>query len=333
MPFQPWLTQSSRASRIQPQKSLRPRSSTRVSGPATQAAEVAELAVDLGVELLVLVAADVVLGPAVGLVGVHEEHVLVAEREEVGAGAVFDLLGPLAVGLVEGAEVLPVAQVGGLEEAGGVALVAGAVVLVADEGVVGVALLPAAGIEDDALGEFAGGPWSAGPRGRVKGDDGVLGQGDPVVEVGVVGLVDADAVAGHVGDDGGDGHALHDVAAVEVVALLPSKRFAEGGLVVAPVEEVAAADVLPTGEVDRAGGVGDLLQVAEVVAAVPVDGAVDVVPAALGRDEVVAGAVFVGDEFFAEFVGLHEVVVEVPHLERLHEALVRRSGVGWVSWR
>ena len=142
-----------------------------------------------------------------------------------------------------------------------------------------------------------------------------------------MGLVDADAVAGHVGDDGGDGHALHDVAAVEVVALLALERFAEGGLVVAPVEEVAAADVLPTGEVDRAGGVGDLLQVAEVVAAVPVDGAVDVVPAALGRDEVVAGAVFVGDEFFAEFVGLHEVVVEVPHLEDSMKHLC--GALGW----
>ena len=87
-------------------------------GSSEQAAELAELAVDLRVKLLVLVAADVVLGPAVGQVGVHEEHVLVAEWEEVGAGAVFDFLGPLAVGSVEGAEVLPVAQVGGLEEAG-----------------------------------------------------------------------------------------------------------------------------------------------------------------------------------------------------------------------
>ena len=188
-------------------------------------------------------------------------------------------------------------------------------VLVADEGVVGVALSPTAGVEDDAFGELAVGPGWLALGGGVQGDDGVLGQGDPVVEVGVVGLVDADAVAGHVGDDGGDGHAFHDVAAVEVVALVALERFAQGGLVVAPVEEVAAADVLPTGEVDRAGGVGDLLQVAEVVAAVPVDGAVDVVPAALGRDEVVAGPEFVGDELFAEFVGLHEVVVEVPHLE------------------
>ena len=70
-----------------------------------------ELAVDLGVELLDLVAPDVVLGFAVGPVGVHEQHVLVAEREEVGAGAVFDLLGPLSIGLVEGADVLPVPQV------------------------------------------------------------------------------------------------------------------------------------------------------------------------------------------------------------------------------
>ena len=148
-----------------------------------------------------------------------------------------------------------------------------------------------------------------------------------MVEVGVVGLVDADATAGHVGDDGGDGHAFHDVAAVEVVALVALERFAEGGLVVAPVEEVAAADVLPTGEVDRADGVGDLLQVAEVVAAVPEDGAVDVVPAAFGRDEVVAGPEFVGDELFAEFVGLHEVVVEVPHLRHSGKHLC--GALGW----
>ena len=63
---------------------------------------------------------------------------------------------------------------------------------------------------------------------RVKGDDGVLGQGDPVVEVGVVGLVDADATAGHVGDDGGDGHAFHDVAAVEVVALVALEEVRGG---------------------------------------------------------------------------------------------------------
>ena len=50
-------------------------------GSGEQAAEVAELAVDLGVELLVLVAPDVVLGLAVGPVGVHEQHVLVAKRE------------------------------------------------------------------------------------------------------------------------------------------------------------------------------------------------------------------------------------------------------------
>ena len=81
-------------------------------GAGQQAAEVAEATVAFGVELLILVAADVVLGPAVGLVGVHEEHVLVAEGEEVGAGAVFDFVGQAAVGLVEGAEVLPVHQVG-----------------------------------------------------------------------------------------------------------------------------------------------------------------------------------------------------------------------------
>ena len=110
-------------------------------GAGDEASQVGELAVDLGVELLDLVAPDVVLGFAVGPVGVHEQHVLFAKREEVGAGAVFDLLGPLAVGLVEGSEVLPVPQVGGLEEAGGVALVAGAVVFVADEGVVDIAML------------------------------------------------------------------------------------------------------------------------------------------------------------------------------------------------
>ena len=211
---------------------------------------------------------------------------------------------------------MPVHQVGGFEEAGGVPFVAGAVVLVADEGVVGVAFLPAAGVEDDAFGKPAVGPGWPAFGGRVEGDDGVLGQGDPAIEVGVVRLVDADAVAGHVGDDGGDGHAFHNVAAVEVVAPGALKGFAQGGAVVAPVEEVAAADVLPAGEVDSAAGVGDLLQVAEVVAAVPVDGAVDVVPAAFGRDEVVAGAVLVGDELFAELVGLHEVVVEVLHWRR-----------------
>ena len=57
-----------------------------------------------------------------------------------------------------------------------------AVVLVADEGVVGVALLPAAGVEDDAFGELAVGPGWLAFGSRVKGDDGVLGQGDPVVE-------------------------------------------------------------------------------------------------------------------------------------------------------
>ena len=103
-----------------------------------------------------------------GLVGVHEEHVLVAEGEEVGAGAVLDFVGPPAVGLVEGAEVVPVHQVGGLEEAGGVALVAGAVVLVADESVVGIAFLPAAGVENDALGEPAVGPGWPAFGGRVE---------------------------------------------------------------------------------------------------------------------------------------------------------------------
>ena len=77
-----------------------------------QAAEVAETAVGLGVELLVLIPADVVLRPAIGLVGVHQQHVLVAKRKEVRAGAVLDLLGPPAVGLVERAYVLPVRQVG-----------------------------------------------------------------------------------------------------------------------------------------------------------------------------------------------------------------------------
>ena len=194
--------------------------------------------------------------------------------------------------------------------------VAGAVVLVADEGVVGVALLPAAGVEDDAFGKAAVGPGWPAFGGRVERDDGVLGQGDPAVEVGVVGLVDADAVAGHVGDDGGDRHAFHDVAAVEVVAPGALERLAQGGPVVAPVEKVAAADVLPAGEVHPAAGVGNLLEVAQVLAAVPEDGAVDVVPAAFGRDEVVAGAVLVGDELFAELVGLHEVVVEVLHWRR-----------------
>ena len=191
--------------------------------------------------------------------------------------------------------------------------VAGAVVLVANEGVVGVTFLPAAGVEDDAFGEPAVGPGWLAFGGRVQGDDGVLGQRDPVVEVGVVGLVDANAAAGHVGDDGGDGHPFHDVAAVEVVAPGALEGLAQGGAVVAPVEKIAAADVLPAGEVDPAAGVGDFLEVAEVVAAVPEDCAVDVVPAAFGRDEVVARPVFVGYELFAELVGLHEVVVEVDH--------------------
>ena len=327
MPFQPWWPSRRRG--------LPGSSPRRVSGPVVdqrfgagdEAAEVGELAVDLGVELLVLVAPDVVLGFAVGPVGVHEQHVLVAKREEVGAGAVFDLLGPLAVGLVEGAEVLPVPQVGGLEEAGGVALVAGAVVFVADEGVVDIALFPAAGIEDDALGQLAGGHGSIALGGRVQGDDGVLGQGDPVVQVGVVGLVDADAAPGHVGDDGGHGHAFHDVAAVEVVALFALQGLPQRGLVVAPVEEVPAADVLPAGEVHLAGAVGYFLQIAEVVAAFPEDGAVDVVPAAFGRDEVVPGPEFVGDELLAELVGLHEVVVEVPHLRHSGKHLC--GALGW----
>ena len=42
---------------------------------------------------------------------------------------------------------------------------------------------------------------------------------------------------------------------------------------------------------------------------------------------MVAGAVFVGDEFFAEFVGLHEVVVEVPHLEDSMKHLC--GALGW----
>ena len=160
--------------------------------------------------------------------------------------------------------------------------------------------------------DLVGQPSGAGSS----GNDRVLGQGDPAVEVGVVGLVDADAVAGHVGDDGGDRHAFHDVAAVEVVAPGALEGFAQRGAVVAPVEQVAATDVLPAGEVNPAAGVGDLLEVAEVVAAVPEDGAVDVVPAAFRRDEVVAGTVFVGDELFAELVGLHEVIVEVLHWRR-----------------
>ena len=176
-------------------------------------------------------------------------------------------------------------------------------------------------------GSLAGGHGALAFGGRVEGDDGVFGQGDPVVQVVVVGLVDADAAPGHVGDDGGHGHALHDVAAVEVVALGALQGLPQRGLVVAPVEEVPAADVLPAGEVQLAGAVGDFLEIAEVVSALPKDGAVDVVPAAFGRDEVVPGAESVGDELFAELVGLHEVVVEVTHLQRSVKHLC--GALGW----
>ena len=153
-------------------------------------------------------------------------------------------------------------------------------------------------------------PSGAGSRGMT----GFSARGTQLSRVVIVALVDADAAAGHVGDDSGDGHAFHDVAAVEVVALFALQGLPQRGLVVAPVKEVPAADVLPAGEVQLAGTVGYFLEIAEVVSALPKDGAVDVVPAAFGRDEVVPGTEFVGDELFAELVGLHEVVVEVPHL-------------------
>ena len=162
-------------------------------------------------------------------------------------------------------------------------------------------------------GNSAGGLGRFALGARVHRYDGVFGQRDPVVQVVVVALVDADAAQGHVGDDGGDLHALHHVAAVEVVALRAFQGLAQRGLVVPPVEQVPAADVLPAGEIDLVRTVGDLLQIAEVIAALPEDRTVDVVPAAFRGDEVVPRPVLVGDQLLAQLVGLHQVVVKVAH--------------------
>ena len=254
------------------------------------------------------VAADVVLALPVRPVGVHQQHVLVAEREEVAARAVFLLRGPAPVRPVEGTDVLPVRQVARLEQAGAVALVAGAEVLVADQRVVGIALLPAARVEDHALRE-RGRLLAFAALARVERDHRVLRQRLPAIQVGVAALVDADAATRHVGDDGGHLHACHRVTAVEVVALGAGQRLAQRGRVVAPVHEVAAGDVLPAREVAFSGRVADLLQVADVVAPPPVQHAVEVVPSALRRHEVVARPMPVGHQLLAQLVGGHQQVV------------------------
>ena len=74
----------------------------------------------LGQKSLPIVVAQVVLS-AVGMADEHE-HVLVPDRKEIGTGAVFVLLCPAPVGLIERMNILPVDQVVGAEQIGYVAV-------------------------------------------------------------------------------------------------------------------------------------------------------------------------------------------------------------------
>ena len=281
-------------------------------GAGQHGAEPTELTVAFRNEPLALVAADVVLAFPVGAVGVHQQHVPVAEGEEVAARAVLLFRGPAPLRAVERADVLPVREVARLEQAGAVALVAGTEVLVADQRVEGVALLPAARIEDHALGK-RGRELALAALTRIERDHRVLRQRHPAVELVVEALVDADAPARHVGDDGGHLHPAHGVAAVEVVAPGAGQGLAQRSRVVAPVHQVAAGDVLPAREVAFAGRVADLLQVADVVAPLPEQHAIQVVPPALRRHEVVARPVLVGHQLLAQLVGVHQQIVVTVH--------------------
>ena len=141
------------------------------------------------------------------------------------------------------------------------------------------------------------------------GITGLSGSGCQRSRLSSTALVDADAAARHVGDDGGHLHACHRVTAVEVVALGAGQRLAQRGRVVAPVHEVAAGDVLPAREVAFAGRVADLLQVADVIAPLPVQHAIEVVPPPLRRHEVIARPVLVRHQLLAQLVGGHQQVV------------------------
>ena len=141
---------------------------------------------------------------AVGAVAVHQQHVPVSDREEVGAGRVLRLQRPLAARPVEGSLVLPADQVGRGEQAGAVALVAGAAVLVADQRTVGPLLVPAGGVEHDVLVVLP-----------VQRDDRVLRQLPPLDQVVVLRHGDAGALSGNVIDQGRARRVLDRPAAVD----------------------------------------------------------------------------------------------------------------------
>ena len=82
---------------------------------------------------------------------------------------------------------------------------------------------------------------------------------------------------------------------------------------VAPVHQVAAGYVLPTREVAFAGRVADLLQVADVVAPLPEQHAVEVVPPALRRHQVIARPVLVRHQLLTQLVGVHQQIVVMAH--------------------
>ena len=183
--------------------------------------------VRLGNELLVLPAAQVVAAAAG--VGDAEEHVLVAQGEEVGAGDVFEVVDARHVVGQERADVFPLVELGGLEDRGRVA---------AEDGVVGVALEPAVrvpGAIELALGTAV----------RGIGDDRIGGELGPAVEILVAGRGDAvagiDAVIEH------DGLALlaDETVAAEDAAVDVARPRKEVGRVPPPMEQVVAGGVAP----------------------------------------------------------------------------------------
>ena len=236
--------------------------------------------------------ADVVLASL--QVAAEEQHVPAAEREEIGHGAVLASLRPLPARLVEQAGELPVPQVRRSEQVRRVPPVLR--VAFVDGGVVEAALQPAAGVVDGVAAE-AGVPLL-----RLR-DHRVARVLRPLEQQVAAAAGEAEAVGIAVVDQGRNPFPVDQGPAAEAADAVRSVILGrQRHRMVDPVHEVGAGGVPPLDAVPVGPVRVELVE--DVVAPLPVDGAVDVVHPGGGRREVPGRPVRVAGQGGSEIAGL-----------------------------
>lgn len=229
--------------------------------------------------MLILERADI--DPPTHLVTDAQEDVLIAELEEVGAGAVFSWGGPRQVRvLVERVQRRPVHQVGRPQRVERILAVFEAVA--AQKAVVRVSLQPEVGI-----------PYSVGPV------SGLAGPGDrdnrvalvllPVNQLIVLGRGDADAGIDPEPAEHGNAFLVDEGVAAEDAHIRVAGIGNDGGGKKRPVHQVGADGMSP--RMAAVWAIRILVNVHKVVLALPVDAAVGIIRAAealfrKGRDMI-----------------------------------------------